>query len=78
MHKNWILWTLLLSTCLLSGCYTSRVRIVLNADGSGTLVVTHTGTEALLSFIETRFKAPADDTVIHRPTNQVRCPITRE
>ena len=62
MEKTWILCPLLLLTCLLSGCYTSKVRVVLQPDGSGTLVVTHTGTEALLSFIETRFKSTAEET----------------
>lgn len=46
---------------LFTACYTSRVRIQLEADGSGTLVVTQTASQALLSYLQHTIDGPMEE-----------------
>lgn len=52
MRKVFTRLLLLIAMLGLTGCYTSLYRIYVNADGSGTLEVTHTASPALLAQLQ--------------------------
>jgi len=54
MHRLRFL-SALLSLLLCAACYTSSLRINLNEDGGGTLVLTSTASSGLLAYVQQRF-----------------------